>query len=97
MHEIIEELSKLINSIPYGKVTTFKILSEYLGDTYSIKFIINYYKKINGPWWRVVNSEGVINNKIQRIIKKEGVEIVNNKIIHLEKYLFNNFNVKEKI
>ena len=98
MHEIIEELSKLINSIPYGKVTTFKILSEYLGDIYSIKFIINYYKKLNGPWWRVVNSDGVINNKIQKeLLKMEGIEIVNNKIANLEKYLFNNFNVKEKI
>jgi Deoxyinosine 3'endonuclease (endonuclease V) len=98
MHEIVEELSKLINSIPYGKVTTFKILSEYLGDKYSIKFIINYYKKLNGPWWRVVNSDGIINDKIQEeLLKNEGIEIANDKIVNLEKYLFNNFNVKEKI
>ncbi|MFZ8856391.1 MAG: endonuclease V [Candidatus Nanopusillus sp.] len=98
MHEIIEELRKLISTIPYGKVTTFKILSEHLGDIYSIKFIINYYKKLNGPWWRVVNSDGIINDKIQEeLLKKEGIEIINNKIVNLEKYLFDNFNIKEKI
>ena len=98
MHEIIEELRKLINTIPYGKVTTFKILSEHLGDIYSIKFIINYYKKLNGPWWRVVNSDGTINDKMQEeLLKKEGIEITNNKIVSLEKYLFDDFNIKEKI
>ncbi|MGB9674870.1 MAG: endonuclease V, partial [Nanopusillaceae archaeon] len=60
--------------------------------------IITYYKKLNCPWWRVVNENGTINDEIQReILIKEGIKIENNRIINLEKFLFREFKVKEKI
>jgi deoxyribonuclease V len=97
MHEILEELKNLINQIPKGKISTFKILSEYLGSTYSIKFILQYYKKINAPWWRVVNENGIVKDlKQKELLIKEGV-IINGNKIDLDKYLFKDFFVKEKI
>ncbi|BFI73669.1 endonuclease V [Nanoarchaeota archaeon] len=97
MHEIIKELENLINQIPKGKVTTFKILSEYLGSTYSIKFILQYYKKLNVPWWRIVNENGIVRDLEQKeLLTKEGVIIKNDKV-DLDKYLFDRFYVKEKI
>ncbi|MGC9133389.1 MAG: endonuclease V [Nanopusillaceae archaeon] len=93
----MEELKNLINQIPKGKISTFKILSEYLGSTYSIKFILQYYKKINAPWWRVVNENGIVKDlKQKELLIKEGV-IINGNKIDLDKYLFKDFFVKEKI
>jgi deoxyribonuclease V len=97
MHEILKELRNLINQIPKGKISTFKILSEYLGSEYSIKFILQYYKKLNAPWWRVINENGIVKDLEQKeLLIKEGV-IINGDKIDLDKYLFKDFVVKEKI
>lgn len=93
---IFPYLEELINQIPKGKVTTFKIIAEYLGSEYAIKYIINNYKKCK-YWYRVVNEKGIINNEIQKLfLINEGIEIKDNKV-DLKKYLFKEFKIKEKI
>jgi len=97
MIDLYKTLEELICSIPKGKVTTFKILSDALGSKYAVKFILQNYKKLNCPWWRVVNEKGIINDKLQKkLLKEEGIEIKDNKIINLNEYLFKEFKIKEK-
>jgi len=96
MIDLYKALEELICSIPKGKVTTFKILSDALGSKYAVKFILQNYKKLNCPWWRVVNEKGVVDELQKKILKEEGIEIINNRIIDLDKYLFKEFKIKEK-
>ncbi len=98
MNEILRELKRLINSIPEGKITTFDILSDFLGSKYAVKFIVQNYKKLKAPWWRVVRSDGYIKDHIQeKILKKEGIVIENHKIKDVDKYIFRDFDIKDKI
>jgi len=97
MIDLYKVLEDLINSIPRGRVTTFKILSEALGSKYAIKFILQNYKKLNCPWWRVVNEDGSLKDGLQeKLLSEEGIEIKYNRIIDIDKYLFKDFKIKEK-
>jgi len=97
MIDLYKALEDLISSIPKGRVTTFKILSDALGSKYAIKFILQNYRKSNLPWWRVVNESGIITDELQKkLLKEEGIEISGNRIVNLDKYLFKEFNIKEK-
>ncbi|BBL45458.1 endonuclease V [Nanobdella aerobiophila] len=97
MNEILLELKNLIDQIPKGYVSTFKILSYYLGSEYAVRFILNYYRNLNTNWWRLVNEKGIIYNEEQRkLLLNENINIVGNKV-DLNKYLFKDFKVKERI
>jgi len=97
MIDINRVLEELICSIPKGKVTTFKVLAEALGSKYAIKFVLQNYRKIEGPWWRVVNERGIIKDPIQKkILKEEGIEINGDEIVGLERYLFKDFKIEDK-
>lgn len=97
MDKIFPYLNDLINQIPRGKITTFKILSEFLGSQYAIKYILDNYKRCK-YWYRVVNEKGIIYDEKQKeLLKSEGIEIENNIILNMEKYLFKDFNIKERI
>lgn len=96
MDVIFPYLENLIKQIPKGKVTTFKILAEHLGSPYSLKYILQNYKKING-WWRVVNEKGEVNDLIQKeLLVREGIDFEGNKIKNLKEYIFKDF-ISEKI
>lgn len=92
----------LMKRIPRGKVTTYKIIGEYL-DSKAYRAVGNAchrnpYAPII-PCHRVVNSDGRIggfggetsgNNikkKIQ-LLRKEGIRVKNGKIANFEKVLF---------
>lgn len=99
-----EKVWNLCRKIPKGRVTTYKIIAERLGtkayravgnalnkNPYGI---LNCKTKKIVPCHRVVNSNGKIGgfargvkNKI-KLLKKEGVEIKNNKIQNSNKVLF---------
>ncbi|MEM1684430.1 MAG: endonuclease V [Nanopusillaceae archaeon] len=89
-------IRELICQIPKGKISTFKHLSEALGSSYSIKYILSVYKKLECPWWRVVNEKGIVDDDFQkRKLIEEGIKIVNNKI-DVDSYLFKEFKIKIK-
>jgi len=92
-----EKVLKLTKSIPKGKVTTYKIIAEKL-NTRAYRAVgtalHNNKRPITIPCHRVVNSVGFIGGyaggieqKI-RLLKKEGINIKNKKIINFEKVLF---------
>ena len=85
-----ERVYSLTKKIPKGKVSTYKLIADKLG-TRAYRAVgtalkKNPYAKV--PCHRVVNSNGVVggfrgvkNNKEKaRLLRKEGVEIKDNKI-----------------
>ncbi len=88
---------KLLKKVPKGKVTTYKIIAEKL-NTKAYRAVGTAMRKNPNapqvPCHRVVNSDGRIGQyafgqkeKIS-ILKKEGIQIKDNKIIDFEKHLF---------
>lgn len=96
MQRFNEKAWKIVSKVPKGKVTTYKAVAEKLGcKAYrAVGNAMNknpYAPKV--PCHRVVKSNGEVGGfasgtrkKIQ-MLKKEGIEIKNNKI-NLKKYLF---------
>jgi len=91
-----QKVYNLCKKVPKGKVTTYKIIAEKLG-TKAYRAVGNALNR--NPYWpkvpchRVVNSDGFVGgfakgtkNKI-KLLKKEGVEIKNNNIVNLNKFL----------
>lgn len=93
-----EKVWSVCKQIPEGKVTTYGAIAEYLGSTSSARMVawaLNASKKssIIIPAHRVVNRNGVLTgkhhfdgwNEMQRLLKNEGINIENDKIINFEK------------
>lgn len=99
-----EKVYKLCKKVPKGKVTTYKILAEKIGtkayravgnalnkNPYGI---LSCESKEMVPCHRVVDSKGHLHGfahglkKKAELLKKEGVDIKNNKIKNFRKFLF---------
>ena len=91
------KIYNLCKKVPKGRVTTYKILAEKAG-TKAYRAVGQAMK--NNPYapvvpcHRVVSSDGSIGGfsggikKKIALLKKEGVEVRNNKIVDFEKKLF---------
>jgi len=89
-----------LKKVPKGKVTTYKALAEALG-TKAYRAVGNAMNKNANapviPCHRVVGSDGQLTgyafglDKKINLLKQEGIEIQNNKVVNLEKYLFSGF------
>ncbi|MCK4522169.1 MAG: MGMT family protein [Nanoarchaeota archaeon] len=87
----------LVKKIPKGKVTTYKIIAKKL-NTKAYRAVGNALhnnkKPVVIPCHRVVNSDGNIGAYSRGIkqkiilLKKEGIEINNNKIVDFKENLF---------
>jgi methylated-DNA-[protein]-cysteine S-methyltransferase len=92
-----EKVYSLCKKIPKGKVTTYKIIGRKLGKRgqiyRAVGRVLNKNPHKSVPCHRVIKSDGSVGGfakgtkkKIQ-MLRKEGIEIKNNKI-NLKKYLF---------
>ena len=93
----IEQVFAKTKLIPKGKVSTYKLIAKAIGRPRAMRAVGNALNKNcdpKVPCHRVVRSDGVVGGfrdgtavKI-KILQKEGVEIVNGKVL-LKKYLYN--------
>jgi len=95
-----DKVIEVVKQIPYGKVTTYGLIAEYLGSKRSARmvgWVLNQQKgKLEIPAHRVVNRKGLLSGKMhfdginlmQELLENEGIIIKNNQIIDLEKYLW---------
>lgn len=87
--------------IPYGRVTSYGAIAEYLGSKGSARMVgwamnssRNFPKNI--PAHRVVNRNGILTGKnhfggsevMAELLQSEGIEIEGNKIIGFERYFW---------
>jgi len=95
-----DKVLQVVKQIPYGKVTTYGLIAEYLGQKRSARmvgWVLNKQKANRDiPAHRVVNRKGLLTGKIhfegqnlmQELLESEGIKVVNDQIVDLEKYLW---------
>lgn len=92
-----EKVWSLCKKIPFGRVSTYKIIAEKL-NTKAYRAVGNALNKNPYapivPCHRVINSKGELHGfahglKAKRILlEKEGIKIKNNKVIDFDKVLY---------
>jgi len=89
----------LVRNIPHGNVCTYGIIADHLalGSARMVGWALNKCKMGDGvPAHRVVNRKGELSGRnsfpsptwMQEMLDAEGVIVVDNKIVHLEQYLW---------
>ena len=88
----------IVLQIPEGKACTYGAIGKYLGSAKSARMVVWALNKCPSdvPVHRVVNKQGLLREKMnfdgitlmQDLLENEGVEIKDNQIIDLEKYLW---------
>ena len=97
-----ERVYEVVKQIPYGKVTTYGIIAEFLGSKGSARMVgwalnSTKYNLENIPAHRVVNRQGLLtgkrhfggNDTMKNLLESEGILIENDKITNMESYLWN--------
>lgn len=86
--------------IPYGRVTSYGAIAKYLGTARSARMVgwaMNGAGEMEHvPAHRVVNKAGLLTGKhhfdgthlMQQLLENEGVKVVNNQIIDLDKHFW---------
>ena len=102
-----DKVYEVVKQIPYGRVTTYGIIAEYLGSKGSARMVgwalnskKNNLKNIHAH--RVVNRNGMLTGKrhfggndiMKTLLENEGIEVDNDKIVNFEKLLWYPYPVK---
>jgi methylated-DNA-protein-cysteine methyltransferase-like protein len=95
-----EKVYKIVRQIPYGRVTTYGIIANYLGTPRSARMVgwaLNSSKiDTEIPTHRVVNRKGLLTGKnhfqgtnlMSQLLESEGVIVDNDCVFDLEKNLW---------
>lgn len=88
-----EKVAQVVNSIPYGKVTTYGTVSTLAGLPRGARLVggILHYQGEKLPWYKVVNRHGFISTKCldypkklqKALLEQEGIEVDSNFMINL--------------
>jgi len=90
-----EKVYQVAKLIPYGRVTSYGAIANYLGAAGSARMVgwaLNGSNKKEVPAHRVVNRNGLLTGKhhfqgtnlMQQLLESEGIEAVDNKIQNFE-------------
>ena len=100
MSKFKEQIIKVVNIIPFGKVVSYGQVALYVGMPRAARQVGWILNGLEGntpvPWWRVVNNEGRISIKGSRysaedqrkLLIKEGVEVEEDLTFDINKYRF---------
>jgi methylated-DNA-protein-cysteine methyltransferase-like protein len=95
-----ERVYAVARQIPYGKVTSYGAIAKALGTARSSRMVgwaMNAsHNRDDIPAHRVVNRNGLLTGKfhfdgtnlMQQLLESEGIEVVENQIVHFEKYFW---------
>lgn len=98
-NNFFEKVYQVARKIPYGKVTTYGAIGQYLGPTKSARMVgwaLNKSGLKNVPAHRVVNKQGLLTGKnhfdgvtlMQQLLENEGILVKNNQIQAMEIYFW---------
>jgi methylated-DNA-protein-cysteine methyltransferase related protein len=92
---------RVVRLIPYGRVTSYGAIAEYLGTKGSSRMVgwamnKSHTEAVIVPAHRVVNRNGVLTGKhhfggaeiMKQLLENEGVEVVDDRVAHFEKYFW---------
>ncbi len=91
-----EKVYQVAQLIPYGKVTSYGAIANYLGAARSARMVgyaMNGSVEKNVPAHRVVNRKGLLTGKhhfdgtnlMQQLLESEGIKVIDNQIQDFEK------------
>ncbi|ATA89354.1 MGMT family protein [Capnocytophaga stomatis] len=98
--DFFEQVYEVVKKIPYGKVTTYGLIANYLGAKKSARMVgwaLNASHGKEGiPAHRVVNRKGMLTGKfhfegtnlMQQLLENEGIEVKDNQVVDFEKHLW---------
>lgn len=91
----------VVKQIPYGKVTSYGAIAEYLGTRGSARMVgwamnASHNSHDNIPAHRVVNRNGLLTGKMhfggpdvmKQLLESEGLEVAGDRIVEFEKYFW---------
>ena len=98
MTDFERKILALVSRIPLGKITTYKLLAQKIGNKNSVRAVGNALHKnpnlVKIPCHRVVRTNGEIGNyrlglaKKVKLLQNEGISIKGRKIMDLNFYLY---------
>lgn len=92
-----ENVYKIVQQIPYGRVTSYGAIAKALGSAKSARMVgwaMNAsHNRDDIPAHRVVNRKGMLSGKhhfegtnlMQQLLENEGIRVVDNHIVDFEK------------
>ena len=95
-----EKVYAVVRQIPFGKVTSYGSIAKALGTARSASMVgwaMNAAHNLDDvPAHRVVNRKGLLTGKhhfdgtnlMQQLLENEGIKVVDNQIIDLEKHFW---------
>jgi len=95
-----QKVYQVVAQIPFGKVTSYGAIADYLGSRGSARMVgwaMNASNKYDLPAHRVVNKKGILTGKhhfegtilMQQLLESEGVEVIHFQIQKLETHFWN--------
>ncbi|MBE0636988.1 MAG: MGMT family protein [Bacteroidales bacterium] len=97
-----EKVYEVVKLIPYGKVTSYGAIAEYLGTRGSARMVgwamnASHNNLENIPAHRVVNRKGLLTGKnhfgtpdlMRQLLESEGIGVVDDQIVDIEKVFWN--------
>ena len=96
-----QKVYEVVRRIPYGKVSTYGAIAQYLGSKGSARMVgwamnNSHTQEPPVPAHRVVNQKGLLTGKhhfgggniMQELLEQEGIEVQNNQIQNLQEVLW---------
>lgn len=97
MSDFFENVYKVVEKIPRGKVTSYGAIANFLGASKSARMVgyaMNHSHFLENPIpaHRVVNSQGLLSgkyhfgteNEMEILLKNEGIDVRDNKIMNFK-------------
>ena len=98
--DFFERVYIVVKNIPFGKVTSYGAIANYLGSPQSSRVVVwamnNSHSNNDIPAHRVVNRKGMLTGKhhfpgsnlMQELLENEGIKVENNVIVDFENYFW---------
>lgn len=99
-YSFFEKVYEVTKLVPYGRVTTYGAIAEYLGAKGSARMVGWAMNKAHSlpdvPAHRVVNRNGLLTGKfhfggvnvMQELLENEGVKVFKDKVVNFDKLLW---------
>ena len=97
-----ERVYQVVQQIPYGSVTSYGAIANYLGSRGSARMVgwamnASHHSTTQIPAHRVVNRNGLLTGKrhfgtpelMQQLLESEGIEVVDDQIVNFGQYFWN--------
>lgn len=99
--DFFEQVWAVVIQIPFGRVTSYGAIAEYLGSKSSSRMVgyamnASHSATTNIPAHRVVNRNGMLTGKhhfgapdlMQQLLESEGIKVVKDKIVDFKKHFW---------